>query len=871
MGVLRSIRRAAARRTQWLEKLSRRSNPSTRALALPRRHYRMESMERRLLLSADPLGAADQAALLAGLADLALWGEAVETHGDFQQFLPLLDLPFDPDLGIDERYLGAQLDIAGAFSALHDKADLYFMSLGGADGSTTDLVAWWNAELEMGWNVTDASAGEEIHFDFSAMDLSRDPLTGIDLLLGDDADALSFDFSSAAPQLNVDIGLSMDFDLVMVSADPSSFIIDMNSLNGRVDVHDAGVADFDLNVGILGLTVSGASFDLDADIALAEVATVLVAGGNADPGGTIPATGSHITLSLDGAQHLVRLEDVGSPNMNVNGLASDLQAAINVAGLGSQLAVNVDGLRIELASLAAGPESIGVDQAAPYATEFGFVSGVSADGTMAAPNVTLVATTEGPIDGKILANVSFDLVVDGADPVLVQVAASDTLDNGDVAALAADINVALTAAGITVHAGVTMDGKFLTLTTENGTPGNPSGLEIRELTPFAIELGFAPGAENSTVLTLTDLQNGDVDSSLSESATGTVTGMLPATARAGFNVGEAPAASTINVGGASLELFHMPDGGAPITLAEHYAAFAAASPADLIQPLLDLDNWLTELDASSVFGDQLPFLDGITVTDLVDLDGLFGTEVVDPLDTDGDGDYFDDDGKLDLRTVQELVALSGSVATITAGYDSASEELTIGLSLSDTGADTTSAFTPNIDLGPLVDLNNVGDITLTPDVGIDLTYGVDLATSDAPTVVAALETLIQQSGVLGSDAQFDLLIGAPPSQTSVSVTVSADALNGDLVDLTADINTALAAALGNAALAPDLITANIDSQTTGLEELAGPRVILTAQAGTVFTALVNGSADSAFTELGLGGEELVLQAAFAPTLTHNDV
>ncbi|MFT7667945.1 MAG: Ca2+-binding RTX toxin-like protein [Planctomycetota bacterium] len=914
MGVLRSIRRAAVRRTKWLEKLTSRGASKNLNRVASRHEYRMETLERRLLLSADPLGAAEQIALLDGLTDLSTWGESVETHGEFHQFLPFLELAYDPDLGIDQRYLGAQLQIGEAFESLRASAQLYFGGLAaGAGGDTTDLVQHWNNNLAVdGWAFVDKSEGAEFKFGFMATDLNRD-LDDIDLNLGDDADALNLRFAKpdplsapVLPTLDLDVALSMNFDVAWSGADSSSFTVDLNSLDGSADVDESGLS-FGLNVGILGMDVTDGTFFIDADISLDEISTVLVAGMDADPTGAIPTDGSHLLLTLDGVQHVVRLADVGAANVDIDGLALDLNAALADAGVDTAVEATVNGSRLEITSLTGGPESIALDQAAPFATEIGFTSGDTATGTSTTPDVVLTAAVAAPADGKLTSDVSFDLVLDSAAPLLVSVAMADTMDNTDAAGLVADINAALTELGLDTQVQAGVASGFLTFTTLGHTSSAVASLTINELVPFAAELGFSAGVvEAGTVLTLADLQSGEVDSLLTESVdpASSFSGSMTATPVSSVSVdvdGSPVVVNTPIVGlsltdtvislGTGQELFQLSVGGAAITMVSDLATFAAASPNVLIQPLLDIDYWLAELDSSSVMEGELPFVDNIEVTDLADLEGAFQEFVMDGLDIDGDSmpgdlDLFDNDGFLDLRTVQQLIGLSAvAPTTIGASFDTLTDVLDIGVSVAYEGVDlNTPLSAASVPFDLELDLDSIGAITpdndtmtdvinnvvLTPSVAIDLTYGVDLSSVAPPSLVAPLETLIEQTGQLTAkgglmDAHFQIKLDGVPELVYVTLSGAETSTNAGLIDLVADIDAAIVSALSTDHSGVS-ITAQIVEQSFDGLDVDGPRLVLEAAGGVLFTVIVDDPLDPAFTQLGLGGQEISLIAANAPSL-----
>ncbi|MFV2065405.1 MAG: SdrD B-like domain-containing protein, partial [Pirellulales bacterium] len=109
-------------------------------------------------------------------------------------------------------------------------------------------------------------------------------------------------------------------------------------------------------------------------------------------------------------------------------------------------------------------------------------------------NVGMTAANAAPVDGKLAADVEFDLTVNGGLPVTVSIDDADTIsDNFDLFALAADINDALAVAGIDslAQAATNIDEGKLTLV---AVDASVYSLEVTDVSNL-IELGFVSGQQ----------------------------------------------------------------------------------------------------------------------------------------------------------------------------------------------------------------------------------------------------------------------------------------------------------------------------------------------------------------------------------------
>jgi len=112
------------------------------------------------------------------------------------------------------------------------------------------------------------------------------------------------------------------------------------------------------------------------------------------------------------------------------------------------------------------------------------------------PVAVLKADAAGPADGKLSAGSSFWLQIGGQDPVAVTVSASATDDNTELAHLVADLNVALTAAGLDDDVEAGLDGDRVKFSTKG--PGVAASVRLLMTHPDDPD---HPGDPNDPILT----------------------------------------------------------------------------------------------------------------------------------------------------------------------------------------------------------------------------------------------------------------------------------------------------------------------------------------------------------------------------------
>lgn len=233
------------KRTRPLRGVRPRERPSA---------FRLEPLEPRLLLSADPLLPTAQVAFQQGLAGLQQLAQQVEGAGELGQALPLL---LSQATGAAPS-LGSALDLDDLLkSTLGDPAAAYFAGLGGGNATPAGLAAALGA--------TDASSGDVLLLSkrieatrSDAVTLSV-PATGGEIPIASSG-STTFDLETSVA---FDLTLGLDTDPSLAPAD--AFFIRISPLDFGARVTEPGVS-FPVTLGFLGAQVSGGSISLDVDL-----------------------------------------------------------------------------------------------------------------------------------------------------------------------------------------------------------------------------------------------------------------------------------------------------------------------------------------------------------------------------------------------------------------------------------------------------------------------------------------------------------------------------------------------------------------------------------------------------------------------------
>ncbi len=207
----------------------------------------------------------------------------------------------------------------------------------------------------------------------------------------------------------------------------------------------------------------------------------------------------------------------------------------------------------------------------------------------------------------------------------------------------------------------------------------------------------------------------------------------------------------------------------------------------VLAALEQLCAWLDQFGDTALFGTEIPFTDGRTIGDVLDLKQAFVARLTGPVQSQS--------GQPSYANAQELaeqLALSLGVdpSVVAANYDPATDELTFHLILSHDFAPVVVPIDLGLDLSPLAVLTSDSEVSLGATAGLELTIGIDLsprvavlsASADAPA-----------NGRLTSDAHVTLHVNEA-APVNVTLTSAATSTNTSLDDLVVDINAALNAA-----------------------------------------------------------------------------
>ena len=264
MGVLRSIRRAAARRAEWLGRFAVTADGSeatpARATRDPRRasrDYRMESLERRVLLSGTPFDGA--AAIDSGIA---AW--VALTDG----FMPtMIDDP-NSDEPEDMIFSGGLAAFASKFPIIGEAlTDGSFFDFGNLNQVLTSVnavdfttEAEYVAELQAQLISVNAS-GVAVSFNAGvfSVDFERTVMDTLPIEIGVDEFGISFE-AMGTFELSAMLDVSLVFDAIggdfQVHTDTSSVGVDLLVDSSPIDASgELGFVDVDLEDVLLDLAI----------------------------------------------------------------------------------------------------------------------------------------------------------------------------------------------------------------------------------------------------------------------------------------------------------------------------------------------------------------------------------------------------------------------------------------------------------------------------------------------------------------------------------------------------------------------------------------------------------------------------------------
>ncbi|MCC7081093.1 MAG: right-handed parallel beta-helix repeat-containing protein [Burkholderiales bacterium] len=236
-----------------------RRNCRDRAIPPFARKPLFESLEQRLLLSAD-IAPAAATGLIDGMQALRDWAGGLQSHGAMAQALPMAQ-------AADSISIGAALDLATLFDQkLFAPVQAY---LGGGGTKTTDgLVGALGAVAGIS-SVSGDQVGDELRFDV-VLDAAK-ALPGLKINIGatQDGTQVTTDANGAVDATgNLLLDFSFGFDLDAQLAPEEAFFLDVDAFEASVTANAAGL-DFGANIGFLGANVANGSFNLDAGLAVA--------------------------------------------------------------------------------------------------------------------------------------------------------------------------------------------------------------------------------------------------------------------------------------------------------------------------------------------------------------------------------------------------------------------------------------------------------------------------------------------------------------------------------------------------------------------------------------------------------------------------
>ena len=241
-----------------LHRLLRRSGalpapvPPRRAQRLaPEKRIRFESLEPRLLLSADL--APDLAnTLSSGVSQFKDWAATLATYQQLGQQLPVVSTA-----------LGSAADLSGWLQTrLVDPVQSY---LAGGGTKTTDGLVGALAGIPGLSAVSGDQYGNQIRFDL-VLDASR-TLNGVNLAVPQSPNGLAITAEGGALDLTASMRLDFSFgvDLTPGLSVDDAFFLKIDDFRLAGDIH-ANNLNFALNVGFLGASVANGTVSLDADL-----------------------------------------------------------------------------------------------------------------------------------------------------------------------------------------------------------------------------------------------------------------------------------------------------------------------------------------------------------------------------------------------------------------------------------------------------------------------------------------------------------------------------------------------------------------------------------------------------------------------------
>ncbi len=518
------------------------------------------------------------------------------------------------------------------------------------------------------------------------------------------------------------------------------------------------------------------------------VGIVRVTGGVDLPADGRLAADARFSLRVDGgdARPVVVPYAATAGNATPAALVVDVNDALRTAGLRDRVVASlVDGrLVLSLATAKAGGVLEVSDVDAISRLALGFQVGMTATPPYAAPRLS--ASVDAPADGRLSGDAFFSLSVDGQTAVAVSLTQADTATNASVADLAADLQLALAAAGL---GGVTAsaDGNRLVLRGGSATPDGALLVTAASGTAAA-ELGFHQGKQ---ALALTALTDSTLLRGLTIDNPNDVDWYRFALVDAPQPGSRIDLQSAVVTDGLRLELFQDVNG-SPVAI----PGGVSAPSGDEVRPDL----------AEALVGEAAAPADGVLAADVTFTlgvgVGVGSSQTLVTVAADA-GNRSLDDLVADVNAALERVGIGGSVVANRLGdhlalralgslagadlvYGGSATGLVDGLGFRDGQASDTEASAYLLD--PVADLGRVTGLSLDAPGDEDwLRFTVDAV----PAEVAGLAS-VPTDGRLATDASFELVLGAG-APVAIGITSAETAANRDAADL-ADLLAAKIAA-----------------------------------------------------------------------------
>ena len=454
----------------------------------------LHSLEQRTLLSAT-MDVTGKAALVTGLTELSQWSTDLENVGQFAELLPFVDqdqnqpvsAPQDPDeLFNIGRLLNLGSEDGGADGIFTQLKSLAVTTLAGTSDTTafaTALEGLTLADGSVSIAVEDLSNNaNDVRFTIT-LTVTRDQLNDLTFDLGQEADDLGFDFAGNAPTVDLNVGLNATFTFGYDGAG-TGFFLALDEMTATATIDDGGdpfalATPIDLNVGVLGATITGATVQVDAHVDVF-FADALIADGKIRVGELQDAIANDEMVLLDtvaptlapsaadgffaltsdanfelkvGANTLsiTLLASATTDNTSIDDLVDDVQDAVSDA--------------LTAATLSPTLVTVALDETAGFKLKFTssdasnvftFISGASDTAAtelgLTNPQITLTATNNAVASGILTADANFSITVNGSvTPITILQDDTDGTNgaaNANITDLAADFNAALIAAGL---------------------------------------------------------------------------------------------------------------------------------------------------------------------------------------------------------------------------------------------------------------------------------------------------------------------------------------------------------------------------------------------------------------------------------------